>query len=57
MGWAIDVGAQRRSVALKALGRFSHEAMMVDPDTGYVYETEDATPSAFYRFVTNVPAS
>ena len=29
------------------MGRFSHEAMMVDPDTGYVYQTEDAgTPAA-----------
>jgi secreted PhoX family phosphatase len=35
--------------------RFSHEAMMVDPISGYVYETEDATPSGFYRFVPHVP--
>jgi uncharacterized protein len=55
-GWAFDVGAQKGDPRpLKALGRFSHEAMMVDPDTGYVYETEDATPSGFYRFVPNVP--
>jgi uncharacterized protein len=37
------------------MGRFSHEAMMVDPETGYVYETEDATPSGFYKFIPNVP--
>jgi secreted PhoX family phosphatase len=55
-GWAFDVGAQKGDPRpLKALGRFSHEAMMVDPSTGYVYETEDATPSGFYRFVPNVP--
>ena len=37
------------------MGKFSHEAMMVDPATGYVYETEDATPSGFYKFIPNVP--
>jgi uncharacterized protein len=35
----------------KAMGRFSHEAVAVDPATGYVYETEDAgNTSGFYRF-------
>jgi secreted PhoX family phosphatase len=55
-GYAFDVDAQkgdRRPVV--AMGRFSHEAMMVDPSTGYVYETEDATPSGFYKFVPDVP--
>jgi uncharacterized protein len=34
------------------MGRMSHEAVMVDPRTGYVYETEDAgSDSGFYRFV------
>jgi secreted PhoX family phosphatase len=37
------------------MGRFVHEAVMVDPATGVVYETEDARPSGFYRFVPNVP--
>jgi secreted PhoX family phosphatase len=36
------------------MGRFSHEAVAVDPRTGYVYETEDAgNSSGFYRFVPN----
>jgi uncharacterized protein len=40
---------------LRAMGRFSHEALAVDPATGYVYETEDAgSSSGFYRFVPNV---
>ena len=55
-GWSFEVGAQkgdRRPIV--DMGRFSHEAMMVDPATGYVYETEDATPSGFYKFVPNVP--
>ncbi|GAA3314584.1 alkaline phosphatase PhoX [Nonomuraea dietziae] len=34
----------------REMGRFSHEAVAVDPATGYVYETEDATPSGLYRF-------
>ena len=38
-------------VPLKAMGRFTHEALAVDPDTGWVYQTEDRTPSGFYRFV------
>jgi secreted PhoX family phosphatase len=41
-------------VPLKAMGRFSHEAIAVDPRTGYVYETEDRGDSCFYRFVPNV---
>lgn len=34
------------------MGRFSHEALAVDPATGYVYETEDAgNTSGLYRFI------
>ncbi len=37
---------------LKALGRFKHEAVAVDPATGIVYLTEDSQPaSGFYRFI------
>lgn len=32
-------------------GRFSHEATATDPHTGYLYETEDASPSALYKYV------
>lgn len=35
---------------IREMGRFSHEAAAVDPATGYVYETEDAGTSAFYKF-------
>lgn len=42
-------------VPLKALGRFSHEAACVDPDTGVVYMTEDQGDGLFYRFIPNVP--
>jgi secreted PhoX family phosphatase len=57
-GWCFDVGAQLGDpTPLTAMGRFSHEAMMVDPFTGIVYETEDGSdgqPSGFYKFVPNV---
>jgi secreted PhoX family phosphatase len=40
---------------LRHMGRYSHEAVAVDPATGYVYETEDAgNSSGFYRFVPDV---
>ena len=38
-------------VPLRDMGRLSHEAVAVDPATGFVYETEDAgSSSGFYRF-------
>jgi secreted PhoX family phosphatase len=37
--------------AMTEMGRFVHEAVAVDPDTGIVYETEDRKQSGFYRFV------
>jgi secreted PhoX family phosphatase len=51
---------------LRDMGRFSHEAIAVDPATGYLYQTEDPGASVmsflggsrhksgFYRFVPNV---
>ncbi|WP_395343894.1 alkaline phosphatase PhoX [Ningiella sp. W23] len=38
-------------IPIREMGRFSHEAVAVDPATGFVYETEDAGQSAFYKFV------
>ena len=39
---------------IRDMGRFSHEALAVDPKTGYVYLTEDAgNSSGFYRFIPN----
>jgi secreted PhoX family phosphatase len=51
---------------IRDMGRFSHEAVAVDPATGYLYQTEDPGASivsffggnshkaGFYRFVPNV---
>jgi secreted PhoX family phosphatase len=36
---------------LRAMGRFVHEAVAVDPETGIVYETEDRLVCGFYRFI------
>ncbi len=57
-GWVFEVPAFRvaQPTALVGLGAFSHEACAVDPATGIVYETEDATPSGFYRFIPTVPS-
>jgi uncharacterized protein len=35
---------------LVAMGRFVHEAVAIDPLTGFVYETEDASRAGLYRF-------
>ena len=38
-------------VPLKAMGRFRHEAIACDKQSGIVYLTEDATTAGFYRFL------
>lgn len=50
----IDPIAMADPVPLKAMGRFNHEAVCVDPRTGIVYLTEDKNDSLFYRFIPNV---
>lgn len=40
---------------LKAMGRFVHEAVAVDPATGIVHLTEDRKTAGFYRFLPNRP--
>jgi uncharacterized protein len=58
-GYVFDVpadGSHGSPVPLKDMGRFSHEAVAVDPATGNIYLTEDAgNSSGFYKFVPNVP--
>ena len=60
-GYVFEVpadGSLSSAVPLRDMGRFSHEAVAVDPQTGYVYETEDAGGSSgFYRFVPNTPGA
>ncbi|MEO1127036.1 MAG: alkaline phosphatase PhoX [Cyanobacteria bacterium J06639_16] len=44
-------------VALIEMGRFNHEAVAVDPATGYVYETEDRGDSCIYRYKPTQPGN
>ena len=55
-GWAFEVGATKGNPRpITDMGRFTHEAVMVDPATGFIYETEDdGSSSGFYRFVPHV---
>lgn len=38
---------------IKPMGRFTHEAVTVQPKTGIVYQTEDEGDSLFYRYLPN----
>ena len=43
-----------KPVPLRSMGRFSHEAVAIDPDTGIAYQTEDEGNGLIYRFIPNV---
>lgn len=54
----VGLNGQTQAVALKAMGRFSHEAIAVDPNTSIVYQTEDAgSNSGFYRYIPDTPGN
>jgi secreted PhoX family phosphatase len=50
----VDAGLVR-AVPLRAMGRFYHEAVAVDPLSGVVYMTEDLADGLIYRFLPNRP--
>ena len=56
-GYVFEVPSAARTpveaIPLKAMGRFNHEAVAVDPRTGIVYQTEDDAAGLFYRFLPN----
>ncbi len=56
-GYVFEVhpkAAFTRAEPIVDMGRFSHEAVAVDPQTGYLYLTEDdRNKSGFYRFIPN----
>ncbi|MER5224639.1 alkaline phosphatase PhoX [Streptomyces flaveus] len=56
-GYIFEVASQGKGnpEPYKAMGRFNHEAVAIDPATGYVYETEDRGDASLYRFVPAVP--
>lgn len=62
-GYSFDVPAWADTtvpaIPIPSMGRFSHEAVAVDPNSWIVYETEDngggGGTSGFYRFIPNTP--
>lgn len=70
-GYVFEVPATATSpvdaVPLRALGRFVHEAVAIDPQTGFLFETEDIRfdranteqlpGSGFYRFIPAQPGN
>lgn len=44
-----------KAVPLKAMGRFRHEAVAVEPNSSIVYQTEDTDDGLIYRFLPNRP--
>ncbi len=42
-------------VPIKEMGRFNHEAIAVDPNSGVVYLTEDRDDGLLYRFIPTTP--
>ena len=56
-GWVFEVPVESKADAkpIKDMGRFVHEAIAVDRETGIVYMTEDRETCGFYRFIPNKP--
>jgi uncharacterized protein len=58
-GWVFEVPAAARGIVdpqpIRAMGRFNHEAVAVDPRTGIVYLTEDRDDGLLYRFLPRTP--
>jgi secreted PhoX family phosphatase len=59
-GWVFEVPAPSLGRAsaqpIRDMGLFKHEAVAIDPLTGFAYETEDCSPnSGFYRYRPSQP--
>ncbi|MEA1787431.1 DUF839 domain-containing protein [Arenibacter sp. GZD96] len=54
-GYNFEISAKANNITkpipLKAMGRFNHEAVSVNPKSGFVYQTEDAGDGLIYRFI------
>ncbi len=57
-GFVFEVPALEQGIAnpipITGMGRFNHEAVAVDPNSGIVYETEDRHDGLIYRYIPNV---
>jgi secreted PhoX family phosphatase len=51
-GWVFEVQPDSTAppTPIRPMGRFYHEAVAIDPETGDVYLTEDRPQAGFYRF-------
>lgn len=58
-GYNFEVPAKMGHLAapkpIKAMGRFNHEAVAVDPNSGIVFQTEDDREGLLYRYIPNKP--
>lgn len=59
-GYCFEVPAEAKPsladpLPIKAMGRFNHEAIAVDPDSGVVYLTEDRGDGLIYRYIPEAP--
>lgn len=56
-GWVFEVPSDSTATAepIKEMGRFVHEAVAIDRQSGYVYLTEDAGEAGFFRYRPNEP--
>jgi len=59
-GYVFEVPASEKiglsdPLPIKAMGRFNHEAVAVDPRTGIVYLTEDRGDGLIYRYIPQTP--
>lgn len=58
-GYVFEVPARAEGlvdpVPIRAMGRFNHEAVVVDPRTGICYLTEDRHDSCLYRYIPKTP--
>ncbi|CAN5437064.1 hypothetical protein BH10ACT3_BH10ACT3_00510 [soil metagenome] len=53
--WECNPQAAGQGIRRAAMGVFNHEAVAIDPSTGYAYLTEDDPVGRLYRFVPTVP--
>ena len=55
-GWIFEVPAEglAKPEPIRDMGRFWHEAIAIDPDSGIVYMTEDRLEAGLYRYLPNI---
>ncbi len=57
-GYVFEVPAANKGIVdpipITGMGRFHHEAVAVDPNSGIVYQTEDRHEGLIYRYIPNI---